>query len=103
MENEELDLDNLTKEDFVEMAKYCHHLENENRHLVEELKNLKAHAFAIVQQRNSFYKKLEELKVQSVGNTIIEAVVLDSSLDLINPEQHRVKQNGQFLNIENLL
>ena len=103
MENEELDLDNLTKEDFVEMAKYCHHLENENRNLIQQLKDLKAHTFAIVQQRNSFYKKLEELKIQSVGDTIIEATVVDASIDLVNPDQWRVKQNGQFLNAEDLL
>ncbi len=29
MENE-LDLDNLTKEDFLEMAKYVHHLQQQN-------------------------------------------------------------------------
>jgi len=36
MENTQLDLDNLTKEDFLEMAKYVAHVENNNKLLLEQ-------------------------------------------------------------------
>ena len=38
MENKGIDLDNLTKDDFMEMAKYVHHVELQNGQLVEQLR-----------------------------------------------------------------
>ena len=41
MNTEKLDLENLTQDDFLEMAKYVAHVENENRMLLEKLKECK--------------------------------------------------------------
>ncbi len=69
MENTQLDLDNLTKEDFLEMAKYVAHVENNNKLLLEQLREAKAAVLATVQQRNSLHAKLQNL-VSEKMNTI---------------------------------
>ena len=68
MENK-LDLDNLTKEDFMEMAKYVAHVEAKNTALIEELRETKAYLTATMQQRNSLNAKLQHM-VQEKTNTI---------------------------------
>jgi len=50
-----MDIDNLTQQDFIEMAQYVSYLE-------AELENVKANAFAIVAQRDNAMKKLQELQ-----------------------------------------
>jgi hypothetical protein len=69
MENTQLDLDNLTKEDFLEMAKYVAHVENNNKLLLEQLREAKAAVLATVQQRNSLHAKLQNLVSEKI-NTI---------------------------------
>ena len=95
MENNELDLDNLTKDDFMEMAKYCHHLESQNRLLVEQLREAKAMLTATVQQRNSRNLRLQTLlneKANTVDITTIKTEIVNSNLELMNPEQYRIKK-----------
>ena len=89
MENE-LDLDNLSKQDFMEMATYVAMSEKKNVELLEELKKHKAYLTAAIQQRNSAEAKYQELLVQRTINTvpITETIVMSS--DLINPEQWAV-------------
>ena len=91
MENE-LDLDNLTKDDFMEMAKYCHHLESQNRLLVEELRSAKADLMAVAQQRNSLNAKLHHLLQEKINTVDISAIKTEivTSADLQNPEMYRV-------------
>jgi hypothetical protein len=86
---EELDLDNLTKDDFMEMAKYCHHLESQNRLLVEQLREAKAMLTATVQQRNSLNAKLQNIVLER-ANTIDIQTKLEVKSDLQNPEMYRV-------------
>jgi hypothetical protein len=59
----ELDLDNLTKQDFMEMATYVAMSEKKNVELLEELKKYKAYLTATIQQRNS-----AEIKYQNLLN-----------------------------------
>ena len=66
---DKIDLDNLTKEDFLEMAKYVAHVENNNKLLLEQLREAKAAVLATVQQRNSLHAKLQNL-VSEKMNTI---------------------------------
>ena len=73
MDNE-LDLDNLTKDDFMEMAKYCHHLESQNRLLVEQLREAKAALMATVQQRNSLNARLQTLVMEKANTVDISAI-----------------------------
>jgi arginine deiminase len=88
----ELDLDNLTKEDFMEMATYVAHVERERVAMFEELKKTKAYLSATLQQRNSAemkYKALLEQKTEQII-PISEITVINTELDLINPEQWAV-------------
>ena len=91
MENE-LDLDNLTKQDFMEMATYVAHVERERVTMFEELKKTKAYLSATLQQRNSAEQKYQNLLAQKTQQTIplTEVTVINTELDLINPEQWAV-------------
>jgi hypothetical protein len=89
MENE-VDINNLTQQDFMEMATYVAMSEKKNVELLEELKKTKAYLTATIQQRNSAEIRYQELLAQKSVNTIpiTETVVMNSQL--INPEQWAV-------------
>lgn len=89
MQNEEVDLNNLTQQDFLEMAKYVAHTENVNRQLLEQLKEAKAALMATVQQRNSLHAKLQNLMLEKVNTINIETVPL-ANVDLTNPEMYAI-------------
>ena len=101
MENTELDLDNLNKEDFLEMAKWCHHLESQNRLLLEELREAKAAVLATVQQRNSLHAKLQNLISDRINTIDVQAIPTEivTNVDFINPEQWAVPE-GKVSTIE---
>ena len=86
----EVDLNNLTKDDFMEMARYIQHLE-------EQLDGLKATALAVVGQRDILQKKVDGMAFmmrqmkQGVNETVTNTV-LDIDFDLVNPEQYREKK-----------
>ena len=83
----EVDLDNLTREDFMEMARYIQHLE-------EQLEGAKTTGIALVGQRNVLQKKVEQLTFmlqRGVRETPVNTVI-DTDFDLVNPEQYRIKQ-----------
>lgn len=88
----ELDLDNLTKEDFMEMATYVAHVEKERVNMFEELKKTKAYLTATIQQRNSAEIKYQNLLAQKTQKVIdvTEVSVINTELDLVNPEQWAV-------------
>ena len=90
--SEELDLENLTKVDFIEMAKWCHHLESENRLLIEQLREAKAAVLATVQQRNSLHAKLQNLISEKINTIDVSAIQTEivSNVDFTNPEQWAV-------------
>jgi len=95
MNTEKLDLENLTQDDFLEMAKYVAHVENQNRVLLEQLKECKAAVLATVQQRNSLNAKLQNMildKVNTIDIQSIQTSPINTSLDLINPEQWAVPE-----------
>ena len=82
-----IDLDNLTKEDFIEMARYVHSLELLNQ-------ELKANSIALATQRNNLQMKVNTLESQlytPLTNVPTKAKLTDD-LDLINPEQYREKK-----------
>lgn len=91
MENE-LDLDNLTKEDFMEMAKYVAHTEAQNRVLLEQLREAKAALMATVQQRNSLNARLQNLVSERINTVDISAIQTEivTNMDLTNPEMYAV-------------
>jgi hypothetical protein len=96
MENTELDLENLTKEDFMAMAEYVAHTEAINSKLLEDLREAKSALMATVQQRNSLNARLQNLmsdRINTIDVTNIKTQVINTNLDLINPEQYREKKN----------
>ena len=86
----EVDLNNLTKDDFMEMARYIQHLE-------EQLDGLKATALAVVGQRDILQKKVDGMafmmrQMKQGVNESVTNTVLDIDFDLVNPEQYREKK-----------
>lgn len=94
MENNELDLENLTKEDFLEMAKYCHHLEQQNGMLLAQLKECKSGLMATVQQRNSLNAKLQTMVLERANTIDIQPITSNivTNVELTNPEIYRVPE-----------
>ena len=96
MENEQLDLDNLTKEDFMGMAEYVAHTEAINNKLLEELREVKSALSVTLHQRNSLNAKLQNImhdRVNTIDVSAIKTEIINTQLDLINPEQYREKKN----------
>jgi hypothetical protein len=96
MNNEQVDLDNLTQEDFLEMAKYVAHTEAINRKLLEDLREAKASLAATVHQRNSLNARLQNMmsdRLNTIDVSAIKTEVINTNIDLINPEQYREKKN----------
>jgi hypothetical protein len=84
MEKKQIDLDNLTKEDFIEMAKYVHSMEL-------QVQELKAYCITLATQRNSAEKKINEIN-ESIYSPIVYNTAIDTEIELINPEQYRDKK-----------
>jgi hypothetical protein len=94
---QQLDLDNLTKEDFMQMAEYVAHVEGINAKLLEDLREAKSYLSATIQQRNSAEAKLRnvlDMRMNTVPLTteVIKTEIV-SAIDLMNPEQYREKKN----------
>lgn len=84
-EKEGLDLNNLTKDDFMQMAQYVQHLE-------EQLEGAKSAGIAIMTQRNNLQKKYNMLLAQKHAGVVEQPIntVMDIDFDLVNPEQYAV-------------
>jgi hypothetical protein len=82
-----LDLDKLTKADFLQMAQYVQHLE-------EQLEGAKSAGIAIMTQRNNLQRKYNALLAQKYAGVEEKAVnaILDVEFDLVNPEQYAVPE-----------
>jgi hypothetical protein len=82
-----IDLDNLTKEDFLEMAKYVHSMEL-------RVQQMKAEMLALATQRDNAQFKLNQLSSQVITpiTNIPKKAKLTDELDLVNPEQYRIKK-----------
>lgn len=94
MENE-FDINNLTQEDFMQMAQYVAHLEATNTKLLGELQQTKSYLAATLQQRNSAESKLRTLIMEKQNTINIREVqnVPLTNIELVNPEQYREKAN----------
>jgi carbohydrate-binding DOMON domain-containing protein len=84
----DVDLNNLTKEDFLQMAHYIQHLE-------EQLEGAKSAGLTLMTQRNNLQKKYNMLLAQKQAGIVEKPVnrVLDIEFDLVNPEQYAVPEN----------
>jgi hypothetical protein len=89
MENE-VDLNNLTQQDFMEMATYVAMSEKKNVELLEELRKHKAYLTATIQQRNSAEARVQALLAERTMQTIPITETIVMNTELINPEQWAV-------------
>jgi hypothetical protein len=82
-----IDLDNLKKEDFIEMARYVHSME-------VTVERAKAEMLALVVQRDNLQFKLNQLSSAVITpiTNIPKKSKLTDDLDLVNPEQYREKK-----------
>lgn len=82
-----IDIDNLTKEDFLDMAKYVHSMEL-------RVQQMKAEMLALATQRDNAQFKLNQLSSQVITpiTNIPKKAKLTDELDLVNPEQYRIKK-----------
>ena len=76
----------------MEMATNVAHVEKQRVTMFEELKKTKAYLTATIQQRNSAEAKYQALLAQKTQQIvpISEVTVVNTELDLINPEQWAV-------------
>jgi hypothetical protein len=93
-----VDLENLKKEDFMEMAKYIQHLEGLLDAAIEKQRELKAYAVTLSTQRNQEHQRYLEYKalydrtqIGVINVTPIQAKI-EIHNSLINPEQYREKK-----------
>ena len=93
-----VDLDNLKKEDFLEMAKYIQHLEELMDKAVEKERELKAYCVTLSTQRNQEHQRYLEIKQlydasrMNTVNITPQPAKLEIYSDLVNPEQYREKK-----------
>jgi regulator of replication initiation timing len=84
----------VTEQDYIELAKWASHLERELNKLVTESKELKSNLLAVIHQRNSLHKKLEDMKQQVTLDNLstIQTEIVVENIELTNPEQYRVAE-----------
>lgn len=93
-----VDLENLKKEDFLEMAKYIQHLEGLLDVANEKHKELKSYAITLSTQRNQEHQRYLEYKAlydrTQIGVVNVQATkgTLNVYSELQNPEQYREKK-----------
>ena len=88
----EFNIDNLTHDDFMEMAAYVAMSEKKNVQLINELREAKAYVAALVQQRNSSEAKYQTLLAQRSTQVIDTVATVVSNVELTNPEQWAVPE-----------
>jgi len=84
-----MDIDKLTQEDFIEMAKYVSYLE-------QQVEDLKGYCITLKTQRVSADNKVRQLQgmlstVQNIQSTPTP-IKLNDDITLVNPEQYREKK-----------
>lgn len=80
-----MDIDNLTQEDFIEMAKYVSYLE-------QQVEELKGYCITLKTQRVNADNKVKQLQMMLNANQTITPVKLNDDFTLVNPEQYREKK-----------
>jgi hypothetical protein len=89
----EVNLDNLKKEDFMELVKYISFLEGQIQQLNANVEQLKTYCITLKTQRVNADNKVIQMQAQmmSMNNQPI-SVKLNEDVVLINPEQYREKK-----------
>jgi hypothetical protein len=80
-----MDIDNLTQEDFIEMAKYVSYLE-------QQVEELKGYCITLKTQRVNADNKVKQLQTMLSVTQTTTPVKLNDDFTLVNPEQYREKK-----------
>ena len=83
MKEDKVDLDNLTKDDFMAMATYVAHTEAINRKLLEDLREAKASLAATVQQRNSLNARLQNIISEKINTIDVSSIKTEIGTKII--------------------
>ena len=78
------------------MAEYVAHTEAINNKLLEDLREVKSALSVTLHQRNSLNTKLQNImhdRVNTIDVSAIKTEIINTNLELINPEQYREKKN----------
>jgi ribulose 1,5-bisphosphate carboxylase large subunit-like protein len=99
MEQKEMvvDLENLKKEDFLEMAQYIQHLEGLLDKAIEKERELKSYAVTLSTQRNQEHQRYLQMKEMydnkiNVVDITPQKATIEIHSNLTNPEQYREKK-----------
>lgn len=92
-----VDLDNLKKEDFLEMAQYIQHLEGLLDKAIEKERELKSYAVTLSTQRNQEHQRYLQMKEMydnkiNVVDITPQKATIEIHSNLTNPEQYREKK-----------
>ena len=84
----------VTENDYIELAQWASHLEKELNKMVQQSEELKSNLLAVVHQRNSLHRKLEDMKQQVVLDNLntIQAEIVATNVELTNPEQYKISE-----------
>lgn len=92
-----VNLDELKKEDFMEMAKYIQHLEGLLDVAIEKERELKTYAVTLSTQRNQEHQRYLQMKQMydnkiNVVDITPQKATIEIHNNLTNPEQYREKK-----------
>ena len=90
----EIDIKNLTQEDFLEMARYVQYLEEQILEKDKSIEELKTYAITLATQRNNAEKRYKHLQLDSIAQSqpIVTTINVEGTTIYENPsEQYRLK------------
>lgn len=90
----EVDINNLTQEDFLEMARYVQYLEEQLIEKNKSIEELKTYAITLATQRNNAEKRYKNLQLDTLSQSqpIVTTINVEGTTIYENPsEQYRLK------------
>jgi hypothetical protein len=90
----EIDIKNLTQEDFLEMARYVQYLEEQILEKDKDIAELKTYAITLATQRNNAEKRYKNLQLDTITQSqpIVTTINVEGTTIYENPsEQYRLK------------
>lgn len=90
----EIDINNLTQDDFFEMARYVRYLEEQIVEKDNTIQELKTYAITLATQRNNAERRYKNLQLDTLSKSqpVVTTINVESTTIYENPsEQYRLK------------
>ena len=90
----EIDINNLTQDDFFEMARYVRYLEEQIVEKDNSIQELKTYAITLATQRNNAERRYKNLQLDTLSKSqpVVTTINVESTTIYENPsEQYRLK------------